>query len=112
MFRVGECVLLRPVSIHDTDYISQSDTQILLNTRQDPSGRVFSWFVNDYIDWTTACFLSKPVMITISAGLRWYIAPENGLPQGKLAWAFKECMLMPLPQPTISRRLTVIGKQE
>lgn len=116
-FQEGDRVFLKPVSIHDTDYVSTTDA-VLLQRLRNASYFGFSWVTNDYIDWTTECFISKPVRImhvlrtTAYRALSYGIAPENGVPPGQSVWVIMPSALIPSSRITQSRRLTVIGKQE
>jgi len=69
MFKIGDLVYLRPVSLHTPGVLNNYDGDINIlrysysNMRRGMGDRIL-WFVRDYIDWNTECFLPRPVYIT------------------------------------------------
>lgn len=121
MFKVGDLVYLRPVSLHTPGVLPryEYDMQLLLDTRArmhmrgDGSfNRIFEWFVRDYVDWSTECLLPKPVYIASSYihDALHYVGIFYAFPNvrwGDIPWALSTCALEYHHKITQTRRLTV-----
>jgi len=123
MFKVGDLVYLRPMSLHDKGalYDYDFDLKLLRDTYRGTGINVrddLRWFADEYVDWRTECLLCKPVIILDVAteydfrpGYR--VAPPGYVPDAtwdiRTPWwtGFKSLTREVPAAVQITRRLTV-----
>ena len=116
MFKVGDLVYLRPISIHTPGVLDSYDIDIrILQESYDCVCRGgadhLEWFVRDYIDWNTECFLSKSVYIVGVSDCDPDSVAIYGIHGDDIGyyntWWIRSAALEPMPIITQTRRLTV-----
>jgi len=124
-FKVGERVLLRPVSIRDPRFVVPEDDRLLEELSEDPHNVTY-WLAGLSVDWETECFRPNPVYILECWGHESYVYaggptseytiyfrpamatdPWQGNGSFNGTWIIPETALMPIEHATQTRRLTV-----
>ena len=125
-FKVGERVLLRPVSIRDPWYVVPADDKLLREIAEaGPLLEPLYWFAGECVDWVSECFLPKPVYIVELMDATFDVYARGFTPEYRIyhkfvkfdimtssyddtpTWIIPETALMPIVQVTQTRRLTV-----
>lgn len=123
-FKVGERVLLRPVSIRDPRFVVPGDDTLLEELARNHQDNLY-WLAGASIDWVSECFLPLPVYIISVVSETSYCYGGVFTPEYRIfyepreldileayygiccTWVIPETALMPVEHVTRTRRLTV-----